>query len=249
VEEASIIKNKEQITTMGRAFEFRKARKMKRWGRMAVAFNRLSREITLAAKKGGADPETNTRLRVAIEAAKEQNMPKEKIDAAIKRATSKEAHLEEVVYEGYGPHGIAIVVETTTDNPTRTVGNIRSYFTRAGGSLGTTGSLDFLFERKGVIQFPAAGLNLEELELELIDYGLEEFEVEEGTVFVYTAYNDFTRMQKFLEQKGIKISSAEAQRIPTNQTELPEEQAKEVQELLDRIEEDEDVQAVWHTMK
>jgi YebC/PmpR family DNA-binding regulatory protein len=234
---------------MGRAFEFRKARKMKRWGKMAVAFNRLSREITLAAKKGGPDPETNTRLRVAIEAARAENMPKEKIEAAIKRATSKEAQLEEVVYEGYGPHGIAIVVETATDNPTRTVGNIRSYFTRAGGSLGTTGSLDFLFERKGVIQFPAAGLNLEELELELIDYGLEEFEIEEGTVFVYTGYNDFARMQKFLEQKGIKISSAETQRIPTNQTELTEDKAKEVQELLERIEEDEDVQAVWHNMK
>lgn len=234
---------------MGRAFEFRKARKMKRWGKMAVAFNRLSREITLAAKKGGADPTTNTRLRVAIEAARQENMPKDKIESAIKRATSKEAQLEEVVYEGYGPHGIAIVVETATDNPTRTVGNIRSYFTRAGGSLGTTGSLDFLFERKGVVQFSSVGLNLEELELELIDHGLEEFEVEDGTVFVYTNFNDFTGMQKFLEQKGIKILSAEVQRIPTNQTELPEDKAKEVQELLDKIEEDEDVQSVWHNMK
>src|SRR5208283_204156 len=152
---------------MGRAFEFRRARKEKRWGKMAVAFTKLSKEITLAAKKGGADPATNLRLHVAVENAKAENMPKDKIEAAIKRATSKEASLEEVVYEGYGPHGIAIVVETATDNPTRTVGNLRSYFTHSGGTLATTGSLDFLFERKGIIQFSAEHLNIEELELEL----------------------------------------------------------------------------------
>lgn len=234
---------------MGRAFEFRKARKMKRWGKMAVAFTRLSKEITLAAKKGGPDPDTNTRLRVAIEAAKAENMPKDKIENAVRRAAAKEAQLEEVVYEGYGPHGIAIVVETATDNPTRTVGNIRSYFSRAGGSLGTTGSLDFLFERKGVIQFPAAGLNLEELELDLIDHGLEELEVDEGTVFAYAGFNDFASLQRAIEAKGLKITSAELQRLPVNQTELPPEKAQAVQELLDRIEEDEDVQAVWHTMR
>ncbi len=234
---------------MGRAFEFRRARKEKRWGKMAVAFTKLSKEITLAAKKGGADPETNLRLRVAIDDARTVNMPKDKIEGAIKRATSKDTIIEEVVYEGYGPHGIAIVAETATDNPTRTVGNLRSYFTHAGGALGTTGSLDFMFERKGVIQFPAANLTLEELELELIDHGAEEFVAEEGTVYVYTSFNDFTGMQKALEAKGIHATSAEVQRIPTSTTELPEAKAKEVQDLIDRLEEDEDVQAVWHTMK
>ena len=233
---------------MGRAFEFRRARKEKRWGKMAVAFTKLSKEITLAAKKGGPDPAANSRLRIAIENAKAESMPKDKIEAAIKRATSKEAALEEVVYEGYGPHGIAIVVETATDNPTRTVGNIRSYFTRAGGALGTTGSLDFMFERKGVIRFPAGNLNLEELELELIDFGAEEFIAEEGTAYVYTNFNDFSGMQRTLEAKGIQVTSAEVQRIPMTTTELPEGKAKEVQELIEKLEEDEDVQAAWHNM-
>lgn len=234
---------------MGRAFEFRRARKEKRWGKMAVAFTKLSKEITLAVKKGGADPETNLRLRVAIDDAKAVSMPKDKIEGAIKRATSKEASLEEVVYEGYGPHGIAIVAETATDNPTRTVGNIRSYFLRAGGTLGTTGSLDFLFERKGILQFPAGNLNLDELELELIDFGAEDFGVDEGTVYVYTSFNDFITMQRALEQKGISVTSAEVQRIPTTTNELPEEKAKEILELIERLEDDEDVQAVYHTMK
>jgi YebC/PmpR family DNA-binding regulatory protein len=216
---------------------------------MAVAFTKISKEITLAVKKGGADPETNLRLRVAIENAKEVNMPKDKVEAAIKRATSKEASLEEVVYEGYGPHGIAIVAETATDNTTRTVGNVRSYFTRAGGTLGTTGSLDFLFERKGVLQFAAAGHNLEDLELELIDFGAEEFAVDEGTVFIYTSFNDFAGMQKALTQKGIAVTSAQVQRIPLTTSELPPEKAKEVEDLLERLEDDEDVQAVFHTMK
>jgi YebC/PmpR family DNA-binding regulatory protein len=234
---------------MGRAFEFRRARKEKRWGKMAVAFTKLSKEITLAAKKGGPDPETNLRLRVAIDDARAANMPKDKIDGAIKRATSKDTIIEEVVYEGYGPHGIAIVAETATDNPTRTVGNLRSYFTHAGGALGTTGSLDFMFERKGVFQFPAANLSLDELELELIDYGAEEFVAEEGTVYVYTSFNDFTGMQKALQGKGINVSVAQVQRIPTSMNELPEGKAKDVQNLIDRLEEDEDVQAVWHNMK
>lgn len=234
---------------MGRAFEFRRARKEKRWGKMAVAFTRLSKEITLAAKKGGADPETNLRLRIAIESARAENMPKDKIENAIKRATSKEAQLEEVVYEGYGPHGVAIVVETATDNPTRTVGNIRSYFSHAGGALGTSGSLDFLFERKGVVQFSAEGLQLDELELELIDYGAEEFIVEDGSVYVYTGLNDFAGMQKALAAKKITVTSAELQRIPTTFADLPEQKLADVQALLDRIEADEDVQAVWHTLK
>ena len=234
---------------MGRAFEFRRARKEKRWGKMAVAFTKLSKEITIAAKKGGPDPETNLRLKVAIESAKEVNMPKDKIEGAIKRATSKEASLEEVLYEGYGPHGIAIVVETATDNPTRTVGNIRSYFSHAGGALGTTGSLDFLFERKGVFRFLATKLNLEELELELIDHGAEEFVVDEGEVYVYTSFADVMKMQKALEQKGIPVTSAEVQRIPTSTTELSPEQQEKIIELIDKLEEDEDVQAVWHAMR
>ena len=234
---------------MGRAFEFRRARKEKRWGKMAVAFTKLSKEITLAVKKGGPDPDSNLRLKVAIDSARAVNMPKDKIEGAIKRATSKEASLEEVVYEGYGPHGIAIVAETATDNPTRTVGNIRSYFTHAGGTLGTTGSLDFLFERKGVIQFAAANQNLEELELELIDHGCEEFASEEGTVYVYTGFNDFAGMQRALQQRGIVITSAEVQRIPISTTELTEEKSKEVLALIERLEDDEDVQSVWHTMK
>ncbi len=235
---------------MGRAFEFRRARKEKRWGKMAVAFTKISKEITLAVKKGGADPETNLRLRVAIESAKGVNMPKDKVEGAIKRATSKETSLEEVVYEGYGPYGIAIVAETATDNTTRTVGNVRSYFTRAGGTLGTTGSVDFLFERKGVIQFAAApGLNLEELELELIDFGAEEFAVDEGTVYVYSSFNDFAGLQKALTQKGIAVTSAQVQRFPVSTSELSEDKAKEVEELLERLEDDDDVQAVYHTMK
>jgi len=234
---------------MGRAFEFRRARKEKRWGKMAVAFTKLSKEITLAAKIGGADPETNLRLKVAVESAKAENMPKDKIEGAIKRATSKEASLEEVVYEGYGPHGIAIVIETATDNPTRTVGNIRSYFTHAGGALGTTGSLDFLFERKGIIQFAAGTVNVEELELDLIDHGAEEFIVEEGSVYVYTNFADFAGMQRAVEQKKFIISNAEVVRIPLSTNDLPEEKKQAVQALIDRLEEDEDVQAVYHNMK
>src|SRR5689334_4309091 len=228
---------------MGRAFEFRRARKEKRWGKMAVAFTRLSKEITLAVKKGGPEPAGNTRLRVAIEDARAVNMPKDKIDGAIKRAMSKEASLEEVVYEGYGPHGIAIVVETATDNPTRTVGNLRSYFSHAGGALATTGALDFLFERKGIVRFPAGALNLDELELELIDHGAEEFLAEDGTVSVATGPADLGRMQRALEGKGIVITDAAILRFPTNTVELPDDKGKEVTLLLDRIEEDEDVQA------
>ena len=235
---------------MGRAFEFRRARKERRWGKMAKAFTRLSKEITIAVKRGGPDPAGNLRLRMAIENAKTVNMPKDKIEAAIQRATAKDAStLEEVVYEGYGPHGIAIVVECTTDNTTRTVGNIRSYFTRSGGSLGTTGSIDFLFERKGVFRFPSAGLRLDELELDLIDHGLEEIFNEEDDAILYTSFNDFTGMQRVLEQRGIQNLTAEIQRIPTTTVELPEKDAEDVIALIEQIEEDEDVQAVYHTLR
>ncbi len=235
---------------MGRAFEFRRARKERRWGRMAKAFTKLSKELTLAAKKGGPEPANNIRLRIAVENARIINMPKDKIEAAIKRASSKDSSsYEEVVYEGYGPHGIAIVVECATDNPTRTVGNIRSYFTRAGGSLGTTGSLDFLFERKGVFHFPKGSLKQDELELELIDFGLEDFSVEEDEIFVYTSFNDFAAMQRALQDRGVENITAEIQRIPTTTIELPPEKGEEVMALIERIEDDEDVQAVYCTMK
>jgi YebC/PmpR family DNA-binding regulatory protein len=235
---------------MGRAFEFRRARKERRWGKMARAFTKLSKEITMAVKKGGAEPSSNTHLRIAIDNARSINMPKDKIEAAIKRAAAKDSSaFEEVVYEGYGPHGIAIVVECATDNPTRTVGNIRSYFTHAGGSLGTTGSLDFLFERKGVFHFPTTNIHSEELELELIDHGLEDFVIEDDEACVYTSYNDFSGMQRALEQHGIQHITAEIQRIPTTSVELPPEKAQEVISLIERIEDDEDVQSVYCTLK
>ncbi len=235
---------------MGRAFEFRRARKERRWSRMAKAFTRLSKEITIAAKTGGSDPAGNIRLRIAIENAKQINMPKDKIEGAIKRAVAKDASaLEEVVYEGYGPGGVAIIVECTTDNPTRTVGNIRSYFTHAGGSLGTTGSVDFLFVRKGVFRFPAQGLKLDDLELELIDHGLEDLTVEEGEVCLTTSFADYTAMQKALEARNIPPFTSEVERIPVSMTELTEEKSAAVMALIERLEEDEDVQAVYHTMQ
>ncbi|HUN64828.1 MAG TPA: YebC/PmpR family DNA-binding transcriptional regulator [Bacteroidota bacterium] len=235
---------------MGRAFEFRRARKERRWGKMAVAFTKLSKEITIAAKKGGPIPETNLRLRIAIEEAKSVNMPKDKIEGAIKRAAAKDAaSIEEVVYEGYGPYGIAIIIECATDNPTRTVGNIRSYFTHAGGSLGTVGSVDFLFERKGVFRFPLGAQPPDELELSLIDEGLEEFETAEGQVYIYTGFNDFQRMQKALEERNLGPVSGEIMRIPVTTLPLPEDKAKEINALIEKIEDDEDVQAVYHTMK
>lgn len=235
---------------MGRAFEFRRARKMRRWNRMAKAFTKLSKEITIAAKTGGPSPEGNMRLRIAMENARSVNMPKEKIEAAVRRATSKDgAAIQEVVYEGYGPHGIAIVVECATDNPTRTVGNVRSYFIRAGGTLGTTGSLDFLFQRKGVIRFPTAGIDAAEFELQLIDHGAEEITIEEGEMFVTTQFTDFVTVQRFLAEKGITGGSAEMQRIPVTTTELSDEQTEEVITLIEKLEEDEDVQAVYTNVR
>src|SRR5690606_25652775 len=197
---------------MGRAFEFRKARKMKRWDAMAKGFTRMGKEIAMAVKQGGPDPETNARLRVAMQNAKGINMPKDRIEAAIKRASSKdEKDLEEIVYEGYGPHGVAILVECATDNSTRSVANIRSYFNKAGGSVGKTGSLDFIFNRKGVFKVKAEGINIEELELELIDFGLEEIQKEEDLLFIYTPFDEFGNMSKALEEKGLEVISAELQ--------------------------------------
>jgi len=240
---------------MGRAFEFRKERKFKRWAKMAVQFTRLGKEIAMAVKEGGPSPEGNSRLRTAIQNAKAVNMPKDRIDAAIKRASDKDAKgYEEHIYEGYGPHGVPVLIETATDNTNRTVANIRSYFSKAGGTLGKTGSLDFIFQRKSVFRFTVADdVDLEELELELIDGGLEELYVEadeEGNdvVVAQTSFEDFGNMQRQLEEKGIEVKSAKLERIALSHTEVSEEDAGEVLKLVDRIEEDDDVQAVYHNM-
>ncbi|HEX8546041.1 MAG TPA: YebC/PmpR family DNA-binding transcriptional regulator [Cytophagaceae bacterium] len=235
---------------MGRAFEFRKARKMKRWDAMAKAFTRLGREIAMSVKENGPDPATNSRLRTAIQNAKGVNMPKDRIDSAIKRASSKdEKDFQEVVYEGYGPYGVAILVECATDNPVRTVASIRKYFSWSGGALGKTGSLDFIFERKGVFKFKADGQNIEDLELDLIDSGADEIFEHEGEIFVYTKFADFGTMQKALEERNIEVISAELQRIPNSAADVKEEQEEEILSLIDKFEEDDDVQAVYHNMK
>lgn len=240
---------------MGRAFEFRKERKFKRWAKMAVQFTRLGKEIAISVKEGGPNPEGNSRLRTAIQNAKAVNMPKDRIDAAIKRASDKDAKgYEEHVYEGYGPHGVPILIETATDNTNRTVANIRSYFSKAGGTLGKTGSLDFIFQRKSIFRFTVADdVDLEELELELIDGGLEELYVEadeEGNdvVVAQTSFEDFGNMQRQLEEKGIEVKSAKLERIALSHTEVSEDDAAEVLKLVDKIEEDDDVQAVYHNM-
>lgn len=235
---------------MGRAFEFRRARKEKRWDKMSKAFTRLGKEIAISVKQGGPDPTTNPRLRTAIQNAKGVNMPKEKVDNAIKRASSKdEKDFQEVLYEGYGPHGVAIMVECASDNPTRTVAHVRSYFNKAGGSLGNAGSLAFMFDRKGVFKLPAEGVNLEDLELELIDYGAEDISSEDGEITIYTQFADFAQMQKALDEKGIAVTSAEILRIPNTFSEITEEQEEELMELIDKLEEDDDVQNVYHNLK
>lgn len=234
---------------MGRAFEFRRGRKEKRWDWMAKTFTKHGRDISMAVKQGGADPETNPKLRTIIQNAKTDNMPKDRIEAAIKRAASKdEKGYEEIVYEGYGPYGVAILLETATDNPTRTVANIRMHFTRNEGTLGKTGSLDFIFTRKGVFKFSSEGLDKEELELELIDHGLDEVVEEEGDFIVYSSFNHFSDMQKFLEEKGIQVKSATLQRIPNTYVELTPEQEDEIMNLIDKFEQEDDVQAVYHNV-
>ncbi len=217
---------------------------------MSKAFTRLGKEIVIAVKEGGPNPESNARLRTAIQNAKGVNMPKDRVEAAIKRASSKEEKdYDEVVYEGYGPHGIAILVETATDNINRTVANMRVYFSRAGGALGKTGSLDFIFTRKGIFKVATEGVDIEELELELIDYGADDIYEHEGEIIVETAFTDFGTMQKALEEKGLNVITAELQRIPNTRTELTDEQAEEIENLIEKIEEDDDVQAVYHNMQ
>lgn len=234
---------------MGRIFEKRKHKMFARYAKMAKQFTRIGKEIAIAVKLSGPEPDNNPRLRMAMQNAKSVNMPKDRVDSAIKRAVSKDTtNYDEVVYEGYAPHGIAVVVECATDNPTRTVANIRMYFTRANGSLGKTGSLDFLFERKGIFKLAKGNLNIEDLELELIDFGAEEVFEDEGEIFVYTSFQDYGTMQKALEEKGMEVTSTEIQRIPTNTVQLTDDQVKEVEAMIEKIEDDDDVQAVYHNM-
>ncbi|MCM1428989.1 MAG: YebC/PmpR family DNA-binding transcriptional regulator [Clostridium sp.] len=235
---------------MGRAFEYRKARKLKRWGNMSRTFTRIGKEITIAAKAGGPDPATNPRLRALMQNAKAANMPKDTVERAIKKATDKDASdYKEIIYEGYGPHGIAIVVETATDNNQRTVANVRSYFNKHGGSLGTQGSLSFMFDHKSVFHIkPDETKSVDDFELELMDFDAElEHDTEEWVV--YGAFDQFSNLQKFLEDSGMEIISAEFDRIPTDYKEVTPEQREAIEKLLEKFEDDEDVQNVFHNMK
>ncbi len=234
---------------MGRAFEYRKATKLKRWAGMAKTFTKLGRQITMAAKEGGPEPDANPRLRMLIQNAKAANMPKDNVERAIKKATEKNNEdWKEVVYEGYGPFGIAVLVETTTNNNTRTVGAVRSYFNKAGGSLGTTGSVEYMFEHK--CHFKVAnkeGLDLEELELEMIDAGANEIFEEEGNIIIYGEFESYGSIQSFLEENDFEIISSEFERMPTTSKELSEEEVKVFEKMLAKFDEDDDVTNVYHT--
>jgi YebC/PmpR family DNA-binding regulatory protein len=236
---------------MGRAFEFRKDRKMKRWALMSRVFTKIGKEIAMAVKAGGPDPNVNSRLRVVIANAKSENIPKANIESAIQKASNKqEKAFEEVVYEGKGLYSVAMFIETATDNPTRTVANVRSYLNKKGGQLMVSGSLDFMFERKSIFKVPITGIDIEELELDLIDSGVEEMEEDgEGNLLISAGFTDFGNIQKALEDKKIEILNAELQRIPTTYVEVNEEQEAEINLLLDLIESDDDVTNVFHNMK
>ena len=239
---------------MGRAFEYRKATKLKRWGHMSRTFTKLGKEITIAAREGGPDPDSNPRLRALIQQCKRENMPKDNIDRAIKKATDKSSEgYKEINYEGYGPHGIAIFVETATDNHMRTVANIRSYFTKFGGTLGTQGSLQFLFDRKACFTVTMKeGIDLDELELELIDFGVDdEYDIdeEEGEVTIYGDPKRFGDIQHYLEQNGYEITSAEFTRIPNDLKDVTPEQRETIDKMVEKLEEFDDVQNVYTNMK
>ena len=236
---------------MGRIFEVRKSTMFARWDKMAKNFTRVGKEIAIAVKTAGPDPDNNPALRRCYLNAKAVNMPKDRVEAAIKRAMGKDtSSYEEIVYEGYAPHGVALLIETATDNTTRTVANVRMHFTKSGGSLGTAGSVAFTFNRMGEFKIKKSGLNTDDLELELIDYGLEEIgEDSEGNIVIRTAFNEFGNMSKALEEKGIEVVTAELTRIPMNTTELSEEAAQDVMKLVDKLEQDEDVQKVYHNLK
>ena len=235
---------------MGRAFEFRKARKMKRWSAMAKTFTRIGKDIVIAVKAGGPDPAVNARLRAIIQNAKAANMPKDNVERAIKKASSKETgDFKEVLFEGYAPHGIAVLIETASDNNNRIVANIRSYFNKCNGSLGTQGSVEFMFDHTCNFRINDTGLDPEELELELIDLGAEEVFKDEDGIMIYGTFESFGAIQKYLEENKFEILSSGFDRIPTMTKKLSEEQIADVDKLLEKIEEDEDVQNVFHTME
>jgi YebC/PmpR family DNA-binding regulatory protein len=232
---------------MGRAFEYRRAAKEKRWDKMSKVFPKIAKTITVAAREGGMDPDMNAKLRTAIQNAKSENMPKDNIDNAIKRAGGKDfAEITEITYEGKGPHGVLVVVECASDNTNRSVANVKSYFTKAGGAFVPSGSLDFMFSRKSVFEFEKAEeMDLEELEFGLIDGGLEEIEENEGMVYVYADYTQFGEMSKVIESLGIEIKKASLKRIPTSPVDFSDEQLEEIEKLIDKLDDDEDVQAVY----
>ena len=235
---------------MGRAFEFRKARKMKRWSAMSKAFTRIGKDIVMAVKEGGADPDSNSRLRAVIQNGKAVNMPKDNIERAIKRASDKsQGDYKEVLFEGYAPHGIAVLVETATDNNTRTVANVRSFFNKCNGSLGTSGSVVFMFDHTCNFRINAEGLEVDDIELEFIDFGAEEVFEDEDGILIYAPFESFGAIQSELEKRGIEILSSGFERIPQVTKPLDEAQAAEVEKLLEKLEEDDDVQFVYHTMQ
>lgn len=232
---------------MGRAFEYRRATKEKRWDAMSKIFPKLAKAVTVAAKEGGPDPEMNAKLRAAIQNAKAQNMPKDNIDSAIKRASGKDAaDITELSYEGKGPHGVLFFIECATDNTNRTIANIKSYFSKAGGSIVPSGSLEFMFERKAVFELVKSDtIDLEQLEFDLIDAGLDEIESEEDSIFIYGDYTNFGTLSTALEEMNIAVTRSSLKRYPTTPIQLTDEQMEEAEKLLDKIEDDEDVQAIY----
>ncbi|RMA64200.1 YebC/PmpR family DNA-binding transcriptional regulator [Ulvibacter antarcticus] len=235
---------------MGRAFEFRKARKMKRWSAMSKAFTRIGKDIVMAVKEGGPDPDANSRLRAVIQNAKAINMPKDNVERAIKRASDKSlGDFKEILFEGYAQHGIAVLIETATDNNTRTVANVRSYFNKTDGNLGTSGSTVFMFDHTCNFRIDGEGLDLEELELELIDHGIEEIFEDEDGVLIYAPFESFGAIQSYLEENKVEILSSGFERIPQVTKKLSTDEATDVEKLLEKLEEDDDVQNVYHTME
>jgi YebC/PmpR family DNA-binding regulatory protein len=237
---------------MGRIFEKRKHKMFARYAKMAKAFTRIGREIVIAVKAGGPNPDSNSRLRAVIQNAKSINMPKDRIDNAIKRASEKDsANYEEVIYEGYAPHGVPVLVETATDNPTRTVANVRMFFNRGGGALGTNGSVSFMFERKAMFKVSSVGMDKDMMELDLIDFGAEElnWDDENNDLIIQVSFTDFGSMQKGLEDKGIEIKESSKIFLPTTTKEVTEEQEAEVMALIEKMEEDDDILAVYHNLQ
>jgi len=234
---------------MGRAFEFRKARKMKRWGQMAKTFTRIGKDIVMAVKSGGPDPDSNSRLRAIMQNAKAANMPKDNVERAIKRAISKDqGDYKEILFEGYGAHGIAVLVETATDNNNRTVADVRSYFTKYNGNLGTSGSVEFMFDHICNFRINKEGQDVEELELEFIDFGAEEVFDDEDGIMIYGPFESFGSIQKELENRNIEILSSGFERIPNITKELTEEEKVDIEKLLEKLDENDDVQNVYHNM-